>query len=372
MAKVQARKREAPRNTPPASKAKLQRWIDLLAALLSRSFPTPFEELRRDVPAYTATELDSLMRMFERDKDELRAFGVPIETVTLGDPPQTGYRLRRQDFYLPFLALAGSGRAPARAAVPPDGYRALGRLAFEPDELAVVAAAAARVRALGDPLLSADVDDAMRKLAFDLPPDTPRPDSDEHVLAETVDEKTFAALGRAVLDRKIVSFNYHAMSADEIKRREVEPYGLAFLGARWYLVARDRQHGKLRSYRLSRMASVKPNRARAQSADYDIPATFSLEGHARSPDAWHLGEDAIIEAVVEFRGSSGAVRQGMKLGAAVRGSPGQRRFQVRRPDTFARWILAFGGDAIPVEPPALVDRFHAIARETLQLYGDAQ
>lgn len=126
------------------------------------------------------------------------------------------------------------------------------------------------------------------------------------------------------------------MSADETKPRKVEPYGLAFLGAHWYLVARDREHGKLRSYRLSRMALVTPNRARAQSADYDIPATFSLESHARSRDAWHLGEDAIIEAVVEFRGSSGAVRQGMKLGGAVRGSPGQRRFQIRRPDTFVR------------------------------------
>jgi len=372
MAKLQGRKRKAPRRPVSAAKTKLQRWIDLLAALLSRSFPTPFDELRRDVPAYAATDRASLMRMFERDKDELRAFGVLIETVTFGDPPQTGYRLRRQDFYLPFLAVAGGGRAPTRTAVPPDGYRALGRLSFEPDELAVVAAAAARVRTLGDPLLSADVDDAMRKLAFDLPPDALRPDSDEHVLAETVDEKTFAVLGRAVLDRKFVSFDYHAMSSDKTKLREVEPYGLAFLGAHWYLVARDREHGKLRNYRLSRMASVTPNRARAQSADYDIPATFSLESHARSRDAWHLGEDAIIEAVVEFRGSSGAVRQGMKLGDAVRGSPGQRRFQVRRPDTFARWILAFGGDAVPLEPPSLVERFRAIARDTLQLYGDAQ
>ena len=40
------------------------------------------------------------------------------------------------------------------------GYRALTTLAFEPDELAVVAEAAQRARALGDPMLIADVDSA--------------------------------------------------------------------------------------------------------------------------------------------------------------------------------------------------------------------
>ena len=62
---------------------KLQRWIDLLAALLRRRFPVTLEELSPDVPAYAvARQKTALRRTFERDKDELRAFGIPIETVT--------------------------------------------------------------------------------------------------------------------------------------------------------------------------------------------------------------------------------------------------------------------------------------------------
>ena len=38
-----------------ANSPKIQRWIDLLATLLSRKYPATLEELVRDVPATTPT-----------------------------------------------------------------------------------------------------------------------------------------------------------------------------------------------------------------------------------------------------------------------------------------------------------------------------
>ena len=76
---MQTRKGKRSARSPTERNSKVQRWIDLLAALLSRQLPSSFEELRGDVPAYAAGDGPTLMRMFERDKDELRAFGVPIE-----------------------------------------------------------------------------------------------------------------------------------------------------------------------------------------------------------------------------------------------------------------------------------------------------
>jgi proteasome accessory factor B len=364
--------RSTARSTPEPSK--LQRWVDLLAALLSRHFPAPFAELRREIPAYLARPADdaSLLRMFERDKDELRAFGIPIETVVQSDGADTGYRLRKQNFYLPFLAVASAG-AGARRTTRDDaaGYSAMAPLAFEPDELAAVADAAARVRSLGDPLLAGDADAAIRKLAFDLPFDAAHTRDDERVIAERVDAKLFALLGRALVDRKVVTFDYHAMSSGTTTRREVEPYGLAFLGSHWYLVARDRDRAEMRNFRLSRMANAKANKAKPQTADYDIPASFRLEMHARSREAWNLGDDMPVDVVVEFHGATGAVRAAAKLGEPVRGAPGRRCFRVRRADTFARWLLSFGGEAVPVEPPEMVERFQTIVRETLAVYGGA-
>ncbi len=318
------------------------------------------------MPAYAGSDGPALMRMFERDKDELRVFGVPIETVAFGDPQVLGYRLRPRDFYLPFLAVATSGRAATRP-MPQPGYRSLPLLAFEPDELAAVAEAAVRVRQLGDPLLAADAERAMRTLTFDLPGiDGVR--GAERVVAERVDERTFALLARAVFDRKTTTFDYAAPAPGVTGRRDVEPYGLAFLGSHWYLVARDRGRGQLRTFRLGRMSGVIVNRARAQSADYEIPPSFSLEQHARTRSAWSLGDGAVLDAVVDFIGSSGAVRAAMKLGAPVSGSPGRRRFEVRRVETFARWLLAFGGNALPIEPPELLSAFDRLARATLGVY----
>jgi len=76
------------------STSKLQRWTDLLASLLRRHYAATFEQLAKDVPAdSTESQADSArMRMFERDKDELRALGIAIETVPFDEGESTGYR----------------------------------------------------------------------------------------------------------------------------------------------------------------------------------------------------------------------------------------------------------------------------------------
>ena len=79
-------------------------------------------------------------------------------------------------------------------------------------------------------------------------------------------DATLAALQATIRRRKLVAFTYHAMSSDRTEALEVEPYGLFFISAHWYLAARDREREELRNFRLSRMSAVKVNSARSQSA----------------------------------------------------------------------------------------------------------
>jgi proteasome accessory factor B len=354
---------------------KIQRWVDLLAALLARRQPATFEELSRDVPAYLDGKQSraARMRMFERDKDELRAFGIPIMSVVSADGEMHGYKLAPTDFYLPYLALLSEHGTTKPKRVDRWGYRALQTLAFEPDELAAVADAAARVAQLGDPLLAADADAAMRKLAFDLPVDGARTDRSVHVVdsGDRIDAGRFDSLSDALLRRKTVRFDYHAMGSDSHAKRCVEPYGLFFLSGHWYLVGRDCDRDGLRNFRVSRMSSVETNAARSQTPDFEIPSTFSLRDHARSRQAWELGENGSTIAIVEFRGRSGATDAAAGLGEPVAGEPQRRRFQVSRRDAFARWLLSFAGEALPVEPASLVDEFRELARQTLAHHAGA-
>lgn len=345
---------------------KIQRWIDLLAALLRRRYPASLEELASEVPGYEMGQNKAaLRRTFERDKEELRTFGVPIETVMSGDEV-IGYRLQPQYFYLPYLALRSEGTRKGPSRVDRFGYRTLKQLSFEPEELAAVVDAAVRVRQLGDPLLAEHADSALRKLAVDLPVDAATGPAPELVPPRAkASPDLLASLGKALEQRKQVSFTYYSMSGNGPARRTVEPFGLFFLNQHWYLVARTPEDGAIKNYRLNRFTELSVNPTRPGTPDYEIPASFSLRDHARSRQAWELGAGDAVDAVVHFRANTGAAAAALRLGEEVAGHPEQRRFRVRRSDAFARWLLSFAGDLVPVAPAELVQEFRVLARQTL-------
>jgi predicted DNA-binding transcriptional regulator YafY len=338
---------------------KLQRWVDLLSALLGRRRPQTFEELAERIPAYRPaltdpSTRDSIKRTFERDKKELKRFGVPIESAGGGDEDST-YRLDVKDFYLPYISVVTDGKRTQPAKVDRDDYRWLSTLAFEADELRAIAGAAARARQLGSEPLADDVDSALRKLAVDLPLGAAASADDTRIVAARApaDAESLRALGDALHTRKVVQFDYHALGPDATERRTVEPYGLFFVSTHWYLVGRDLDRDDLRNYRINRISAVKQRSPAKERPEYEIPTTFDLRKHARSKRAWELGDSDSVKAIVEFHGDSGATRAAATLGAPVAGNERRRSFAVRRSDAFVRWLLSLAGEATPVSPPEL-------------------
>jgi proteasome accessory factor B len=361
------------------SAPKLQRWLDLLATLLARRSPATFLDLARDVPAYLAdgsvaaeSPSDTLKRMFERDKLELREMGVPIISVGDEGDEELAYQLRTKDFYLPYLAIMSERGVQAPEKVDRYGYRSLETLAFEPDELEAIRDGAQRVTQIGDAALTDDAKQALQKLAFDLPLGvTDGSGSDAVVVppAAQPDKKLLGALGDALFHRKQSTFLYNSMGGGTITTRTVEPYGLFFISGHWYLAARDTDKDGIRNFRVSRMRSLSVNTKKSETPDYEIPSTFALRDHAHSRQAWEIGDGEGFEAVVDFRGNNGAVMAASALGRPDQEDSSLRRFDVRRMDSFARWLLAFGGDAVPVEPSALVDEYRVLLDRTRALYS---
>ncbi len=372
------------------AQAKLQRWIDLLAALLRRHGHATLEELVEEVPAYGRTRggKEAIRRTFERDKKELRDYGVPLETVKdSGSGEVLGYRLRAKDFYLPYLALMVEGRPVTRAKrVDRDGYRSLPELCFEPDELEAVVAAGRRVEQLGSAALAEQARSALRKLAADLP--VGAAETHEAIVPPKakVDDAVFDELAAALEAGKRVTITYHSMGRDAVEDRDVEPYGLFFLGQHWYLAARDAvgeggaeppsrraAESPVKNFRVSRIRAARVNPRRPGQRDFEIPAGWSLKEHAKSRSAWELGDGDVVEAIVEFTGKSGYARSAAKLGEPVEGQPDRRRFKIRRREPFTRWLLSLAGEARPVEPPDVVDAWRQLARDVLALYeGEEQ
>ena len=361
---------------------KVQRWIDLLAALLLNRAPVTFRELAKDVPAYLADgsvqagrPSATVKRMFERDKDELLEQGVPIQTVGEKGDERAAYLIRAKDFYLPYLGVVSTRGVKHPAKVDRYGYHSLETLAFEPDELEAIAAGAQRAIHAGDPILAEHTRSALRKLAFDLPLGTTDGGAAELIVppANRADPHTLASLGKALFHRKQTTFLYHSMGgmgAEQGAERRANPYGLFFLNGYWYLVAQDLEKHALRNFRVSRISRVYVNKAKPGTSDYQIPADFSLRDHARSRQAWEIGDGDVYDGIVEFTGNTGATVAAAALGQPVDSSPSRRRFQIRRTDSFARWLLSLAGEARPVEPPALVSEYATILQQTRTLYEE--
>ena len=348
--------------------AKLQRWVDLLAALLRRNHPASLDELKQDVPGYLSQEnLPALRRAFERDKAELREFGVPILTITDSAGEVMGYQMRRDSFYLPYLSLIQDAHRTSPEKVDRYGYRSLPELSFEADELTAVAEAARRVQQLGDPALANLARSAMRKLAFDLPVDVSvqEPTVVYMSVAAPSAAEILEELDDALRRRKHITIEYHTFGSDMQKSRVVMPYGLFFLGSHWYLAAREDSAGPVKNFRVSRISSAEVNKAQPDTPDFEIPAGFDLRAHSASRQAWELGDAGSIEAVIDFRGSSGPTVAAKRLGEAVPDAPTKRRFQVRRVEPFTRWLLSFAGEVVPVSPEEVTSAYHELAQEAL-------
>ena len=93
------------------SDRKSERLLNLLIMLLVQRHYVPKQRIREIL--YPDSSVDGFEKMFERDKEELRSLGVPIEVGSLDvlfDEP--GYRIRPDVFALPAISLA-----PDEAAV---------------------------------------------------------------------------------------------------------------------------------------------------------------------------------------------------------------------------------------------------------------
>jgi proteasome accessory factor B len=365
---------------PPTQPTKLQRWLDLIAYLSGRHVPVPVEEVWANVPAYASglegdeTVKQSARRMFERDKDELKESGIPIETVTYhinyGREEAVGYRLATKNFHLPYLRLV----AESQEGVRPSG--ATGR-EFELTEKEASAALDGLQELASVPSLplASFARSAFRKLSFDLDPELLR-DSPVHYAEDpetTATRDALQALSDAVRRRKQVRFRYHGMTRDTDEERSVHPYGLLFQHGRWYLVGHDLDREALRMFRLGRMSDLRPNRAAPGTADYEVPADFDLAEHV-GRRAWELGADvdAATSATVRFRFPRSLWAERNGHGELVREEEDGaqiRRFEVRRRDPFLRWLLSLGGDAWVERPEELREEFRALAAEVARRYG---
>ena len=283
---------------------KLERLLNLTAALLHAEIPLTAEELRDRVGGYPDTKA-TFRRAFERDKDDLRSMGMPlrVEPVPGVDPPVDGYRLDRDEY-------AGT------------------ELAFEADELAALHLATSLVQLDGD-------DTALVKLGAaggDAPADS---------VGRVPFNNTLATMIGAAVDRKALSFTYNDVE------RIVEPWKLSFTRGHWYLSGFDRLREDQRLYRVDRIKDGVSLSGPAKAPVGDVNEPIDLRG-------WELGDGPVTKATILVDADQAAYARHM-LGEAVDRPDGSvtATLDVRNIDAFRSFVLSFLEHAEILEPAEL-------------------
>ncbi|HEU0132072.1 MAG TPA: WYL domain-containing protein [Mycobacteriales bacterium] len=311
------------------SATKLERLVNLLLMLLSARRPVTIEQIRSVVPGYDQGDDETFRRMFERDKEELRDLGVPLETQPVdawGD--ELGYRVPRESYELPPIPL-------------------------EPDEAAAVALAARLWQSAG--LADASASALLKLRAAGIDP-VATAGIEPRVAAR---DAAFEPLLAAVRAAQAVSFPYRPSYADAPVERTVEPWGLVHRHGNWYVVGHDRDRGERRVFKLSRVAGEV--RRVGRPGAFTVPDGVDLRAEVAPFD----NDPATGTAVVRL--APGAAWDVRRAATALTDEPdGWTRAEVPLGDVerFAEWLCGFGPDAVVVSPPearaAVVERLRRV------------
>lgn len=303
---------------------RIERLINLIAALLDRDRPMTAEQIRAQIGGYDQGSSDSFRRTFERDKQALRAMGIPLELVKI-DPTSVhpdGYIIPKDRYYLPELDL-------------------------DDDELAALRIAAEVL--LGG---RSEATTGLLKLSVgspSVPYGGPRLVWGADLAAE---HPFLGALYTALIERRAVRFSYLSAKG-EMTTRIFETYGLVHHGGGWYAVGRDADKDDIRTFKAGRIASDIEELDHA----YEIPDGFDAPKYVRT--AWQIGSEAPDKSVVRFDPSmrwwAEQNMRGFPRAEAPNGAL-DVELEVANLDALISWALQFGDTVEIVSPQSARDR----------------
>jgi proteasome accessory factor B len=273
-----------------AKTIKVRRQFGLILTLISSRYGLTKDEILSSVEGYksqfdlanTETKKESLYQVFERDKDEIRALGIVIDTFSVeeawGDNQNTRYRIVEEDYDFP-----------------PD-------VTFSETEMALLRLAGEAWR---DGSLSLDSRHALTKLrSLGIPVSEPLIGLAPRINAGGA---VFEAL-KDIMDRNgFASFLYLKPGTTEPSLRNAAPLALVNRRGLWYVLAFDSNADAERTFLLSRIVNL-PKRTGAKvheprSADF----AAQLEAELDAMDAQNVAKvwvepesDAAVRLAVTY------------------------------------------------------------------------
>ncbi|HSO68893.1 MAG TPA: WYL domain-containing protein [Arachnia sp.] len=296
------------------SARKSERLLNLLIALLSTRRYLTKRELRHMVEGYRGGTVGGFERQFERDKEELRGLGVPIETGSNNpdSDEESGYRIIRSEFELPPLT-------------------------FTPEELASLGVAG---QVWQDSVAAEHTAQAFETLqAGGAAPDPALIPTVAPRVA--VRDPNFDEVYEAVLTRTEVGFGYGGAP------RRLQPWKLIQRRGQWYVFGLDPDRQADRFFKLGRMTA--PAGRTGKPGSFVVPDDVD-ERAARLEPAF---EAAAVIALRDDAAHSWQVIEPVEWTVELPPGFSAHRIRLSSESTIVDEVAASGTDAIVLAPPEL-------------------
>ena len=298
---------------------KSERQLNLLICLLSARRYLSRERIRGLVEGYRGLSDGAFQRTFERDKDELRQMGIPIETGSEDSlfDDEVGYRIRRGDFELPALdftaeeqiVLGLASQVFAQAVLSPQSATAIGKL-----------------RAAG------------------IEPDPGRLSAVTATVSTR--EPTFLVFWEAATSRTRVRFDYRQAG----QSRLLEPWSLLNRNGSWYVLGRDLGRDEARIFKLSRVVSAA---SQGQPESFPPPAAEVVRAAVTGLEPPRTGQ----RATIAIRGEAAPALRRRGQPSNRPAPEGYRSLQIEYGllNVLAGEVAEAGADVLVLEPDELRD-----------------
>ncbi|KZE32603.1 helix-turn-helix transcriptional regulator [Microbacterium sp. T32] len=318
-----------------------ERLVNLVVALMATEQGLTKDTILSSVAGYreqyeAGASKDALEKMFERDKENLRGLGVPIETIgDRADPDD----LREARYRVP----------TAEYALPED-------ISFSPAEVALLNIAGS---VWGSESLSDAARSGLRKIrGLGIAVDEPIIGYAPRIRAR---DAAFPALQRGIEECRVVTFSYLRPGDARARERRIRPLALLEYEARWHVFGFDLSMDAERTFLLSRIVG-------------DVTVTRERFDEQLRVGA---GERALagLEGVAHRRRALLEVHPGTEaaLRLSRRAEPAAQGIVVPYVDlhVFADELASYGPEVRVVAPDDLREQVIRRLRATLALHGGA-
>jgi proteasome accessory factor B len=297
-----------------------------IALLATKRFLTK-SEIFRTVEGYEGTP-ETKERMFERDKDDLRALGVEI-LVGSFDPvfqDEAGYRINSETYQLNIGLLSPLDLSLLSLAAQCWQGAALNQAAHR---------VLRKLRSIGIPADELDIPAIHSKLS--------------------TSGQDIEIISSAISERALMSFNY--ISKDlESQRRTVIPFALATHVGFWYVATVDQDNQEVRIFRLDRM-SGRVEKSSPQK-NFEPPLDFDFQKALKNSQSNKL-------AILDVQKGKGQLIRNLATSMKDLGEWDRLEVPIVSMDNLRSLALWHGDDVLVHEPEELVEMIKTSLQEIL-------